>query len=398
VWVSFFLGAAGAAVVVKAWLPKIGEPDTDRESAGVAVAASLSMADDQESLGDLEQAATAVDRAVRAAPHDPLVLAARAKLAVERAEGAWLRRRATPAANRDASEDNDFVRLAADARGMAEDAFRALPNSDDARRTLVNALRIFGEVDRARDVARGLGDVTSAESMYALGAIDVAASKIGPETVQHLRESTWAGGVPGKGRAALAFALARTGDIAGARAELDKLALLARPHPAMTALRAIVDDADAQRAAKPPPAPKRNKAPKTCPDESRSKHRDTATILLDAAAARCRGDFEGARKLYLSVLDGAPEDSEALSGMGDVARQEDDWDTARTYYGRALRANPAFLPAALGAADVEWDVGSFAIAQRKYREILAASPDATLPPRVKERATIALPGSSNGAG
>jgi tetratricopeptide (TPR) repeat protein len=102
--------------------------------------------------------------------------------------------------------------------------------------------------------------------------------------------------------------------------------------------------------------------------------------------ARCRGDVDGARKLYQSILDVTPNDPEALCGMGDIARQEDNWDTARNFYAEALRANPAFMPAALGAADVEWEVGNLPVAQRKYREIVDAFPNATTPPRVQERA------------
>ncbi len=82
--------------------------------------------------------------------------------------------------------------------------------------------------------------------------------------------------------------------------------------------------------------------------------------------------------------------------MGDIARQEDDWDSARNFYGEALRTHPAFLPAAIGSADVEWDVGNLPIAQRKYREIIDAFPKASLPPRVQERATP-IPRNSQGS-
>jgi tetratricopeptide (TPR) repeat protein len=94
----------------------------------------------------------------------------------------------------------------------------------------------------------------------------------------------------------------------------------------------------------------------------------------------------GARKLYQAILDATPNDADALSGLGDLARQQDDWDTARNFYSEALRSNPMFLPAALGAADVEWDVGNLPVAQRKYRDIIDKFRSISYPPRVSERA------------
>jgi tetratricopeptide (TPR) repeat protein len=115
--------------------------------------------------------------------------------------------------------------------------------------------------------------------------------------------------------------------------------------------------------------------------------------VRDAVNARCRGDVAAARKLLQSILDVTPNDAEALSGMGDLERQLDNWDTARNFYAEALRSNPAFMPAALGAADVEWEVGNLPVAQRKYREILETFPNAPYPPRVQERAGPATRGA-----
>jgi tetratricopeptide (TPR) repeat protein len=387
-WVPALLGMLGAGLLVRGYFASSHDaPDAKPAPAPVSVAAILSSVDQSVSVGDIDQAVAALDRANRIAPRDPAVLLARAKLAVERADAAWLIRRATPGAPSDGANYEDFVRAAGEARSAAEEAFRTLPGSDDARRVLVNALRIFGEVDRGREIASALHDQTSAESVYAMATLDLLTPGASPESAAaRLRQNAWVDGIPGKSRAALVYALVRAGDLDGAAAELDKLALLARLHPASAALRALIDTTRSS-ATPAPPAPKRAKSTaKLCPEDFKSHRHDPHSVIREAVNARCRGDIAGARKLYQSILDASPNDAEALSGMGDIARQEDNWDTARNFYAEALRGNPSFLPAALGAADVEWDVGNFAIAQRKYREIIDAFANAPYPPRVHERA------------
>jgi tetratricopeptide (TPR) repeat protein len=388
-WGPAVLGAIGAAFLLRGWLSSSNEPDAKQAPAPVSVASMLVTVDQSVSVGDIDQAVAALDRATRVAPRDPAVLLSRAKLAVERADAAWLIRRATPGAPSDGANYEDFVRAAGEARSTSEEAVRALPGSDDARRVLVNALRIFGEIDRGREIAAALQDRTSPETSYALATLDLMSPGVPPEgAAARLKQNAWVGGIPGKGRATLVYALVRAGDLDGANTEIDKLALLARLHPASAALRALIDTTRATATPPPAPAPKRAKpsATKLCPEDFKARHKDAHSIVREAVNARCRGDVDGARKLYQSILDVTPSDPEALCGMGDIARQEDNWDTARNFYAEALRANASFMPAALGAADVEWEVGNLPVAQRKYREILDAFPNATTPPRVQERA------------
>jgi hypothetical protein len=251
VWAPFGVGAIVAVFLVRGWVSSSNDAPQPKVTQGpVSVAAFLSAVDQATAVGDIEQALGALDRATRIAPRDPAVLLARAKLAVERADAAWLVRRASPGAPADGASYDDFVRAAGEARDAAEDAFRALPGSDDARRVFVNALRIFGETDRGREVASGLHDRTSPESTYALAALDLGSTDAPPErAAARLRQNAWVDGIPGKGRAALVYALVLAGDIDGAASELEKLALLARSHPASAALRALVDSA------RVPPAP-----------------------------------------------------------------------------------------------------------------------------------------------
>ena len=52
-----------------------------------------------------------------------------------------------------------------------------------------------------------------------------------------------------------------------------------------------------------------------------------------------------------------PSDSEALAGLGDVARAQGDTAGAIAAYKRALAVNPSYLPALLGLADTQWASG-----------------------------------------
>jgi len=81
-----------------------------------------------------------------------------------------------------------------------------------------------------------------------------------------------------------------------------------------------------------------------------------------------------------------PSDSEALAGIGDVARAEGDASGAIAAYKRALAVNPSYLPALLGVADTEWANGDRASAQRAYKDVTDRFPEGTYPAHVKTRA------------
>jgi tetratricopeptide (TPR) repeat protein len=97
-------------------------------------------------------------------------------------------------------------------------------------------------------------------------------------------------------------------------------------------------------------------------------------------------DFDRARRIYQAVLAGDPTDSEALVGLGDIARAQGDSAGAMTTYRRALAANPSYLPAWLGLADVEWATGNRGGAVRDYNGIVDRFPEGTYPAYVRQRA------------
>src|SRR5439155_1763919 len=82
----------------------------------------------------------------------------------------------------------------------------------------------------------------------------------------------------------------------------------------------------------------------------------------------------------------SPGDTEALGGLGDVARARGNPSLARTYYEKVLANNPHYLPALAALADIKWDAGDRAGAAKLYREVVDTSSEGPLAERPKPRA------------
>jgi tetratricopeptide (TPR) repeat protein len=120
-----------------------------------------------------------------------------------------------------------------------------------------------------------------------------------------------------------------------------------------------------------------------------------------ASQAIKKGDWARARQIYEAMVSRNPSDSEALSGLGDVARAQGDTGGAISAYKRALAVNPSYLPALLGVADTQWASGDRGSAQQAYKNIIDRFPEGTYPSYVKARAEPAAPpagGNVEGAG
>jgi tetratricopeptide (TPR) repeat protein len=113
-----------------------------------------------------------------------------------------------------------------------------------------------------------------------------------------------------------------------------------------------------------------------------------------AGVALKKGDFGRARQIYEAIVSRSPGDSEALAGLGDVARLQGDSAGAIAAYKRAIAVNPSYLPALLGRADTEWANGSRAIAAHGYGDIVDRFPEGAYPSYVKERSEGAAPPSN----
>ncbi len=351
--------------------------------------------------GSLELAKENIDKASALDEREPRVLVTLARLAAARADVAWLKLRVLPPdaveeqrATRDAMTD-----LSARARKAADDAVAVAPDDPVAIRAKIDALRVSGEREAARAyVGKVIAQVGQPETAYVLAALDLAEPEPLWQTVNdRLRVAASGDRGASRARAVLVYALARSGDVAQARAELDRLKAMPTPHPLVGALRAFVEQPRAPRIAPPDaglvaaatddagsvdvstlPRSRVGAAAGGVPGDHRQ-------ILLQADAARLRGETDRARMLYSAALDRNPQDSEALNGLAEIAHAAHDLQGARNSYRRVLSINPSYLPALLGAADVEWEAGDHATAQRLYKDISDRFPDGSYPARVKQR-------------
>ncbi len=112
---------------------------------------------------------------------------------------------------------------------------------------------------------------------------------------------------------------------------------------------------------------------------------DPRRMVADGAQALRHGDLGKADAAFRRALDKNPYDSEALSGMADLARVRGQLDRARELYAQALSVNPNYLPALLALADLAWTTGDMPEARKGYEHIVAHYPPSAYPARVKRR-------------
>ena len=110
-----------------------------------------------------------------------------------------------------------------------------------------------------------------------------------------------------------------------------------------------------------------------------------ANPRLDGYAALRRGDLSRATAAFERAVAKNPYDSEAMSGLGDVARVRGQTARAREIYAQVLVVNPTYLPALLGLGDLAWSGGDRAAARKHYEYIASHYPESAYPARVKER-------------
>ena len=345
--------------------------------------------------GNLEFAKESFDKASALAEKDGRVLLDQARLAAIRADGAWLKSRLLP---EDAAEEHRITRdtlgdLAATARKAADNALAVTPDDPAALRAKIDALRISGDRDGARALVSKVGaNASQPESAYVLAALDLAeAAPLWSTVIERLRSAAGSETGPGRARAALVYALALSGDAAGAKAEIDRLAALPRVHPLLPLLRqfaartakAPIDAGTPTVAAgNLPPAP----GEPATPGGKKPLSNDPRQLVAQGDTARHKGDYDRARQLYAAALDRNANDSEALYGLAAIAHAQRDLAGAKASYKRVLAINPRYLPALIGSADVDWESGDKASAIRVYKDIVDVYPETAYPARVKQRA------------
>jgi tetratricopeptide (TPR) repeat protein len=363
--------------------------------------------------GNLDLAQEDFDKASALAEKDPRVLLDEARVAAAKADVPWLKLRLL---SPDASDELRTTKAQLDERvaragRAADEALASAPEDAAAVRAKIDALRLAGDRDAARSyVSRVIAQASLPETAYALAALDLAEPEpLWTTVVDRLRLAAAGEGGAGRARAALAYALQKSGDAPGAKAELAKLDALTRTYPLAPNLHAFIDGSAHKAApdagvaaANPPthvelnaPSPQAGAAPTSqAGGNGEGVPSDARGGLHAAAQAIKKGDWNRARQIYEAIAARNPSDSEALAGLGDTARAQGDSAAAITAYKRAIAVNPSYLPALLGLADTEWVGGDRASAVRTYKDVVNRFPEGTYAAYVKQRAE----GSSPGAG
>jgi Flp pilus assembly protein TadD len=379
--------------------------------------------------GDLENAHAEIAKASVLAGGDPRVTAALARLELSRAELSWLelrlantleeartaaaaekapaRRKKSDAelaaeaavAQKQATEkkqlEQSFKERMARAKVAVAEAAKAGPTALEVVRAQVDALRLEGQVKQARALVHGLSaQASDPDNAYSLGALDLAEGESGyASAIDRLRVAARAEEALGKARPLLIYALAQSGDGAGASAELDKLATVAPNHRALPALRGLVElkkgatgaaPATVKAAASSPapsspapsspvassPAPRSPEPSTPAPRPRQSVVDDVQASLTRASTLHRQGDLSGAEGIYDGIVKRFPNNVTALSGLGDIARQRGENNLAATYYDRILQLDSNHVPSVMARADLHWHAGNRVQAVALYRRAL----------------------------
>jgi tetratricopeptide (TPR) repeat protein len=272
-------------------------------------------------------------------------------------------------------------------------------------RAKLDSLRLAGDSQAARGyVVAVFAQASEAETAYVLAALDLGQpASPWPTVIERLRLATDGNPNAGRARAALVCALARSGDMAGAKTELAKLDGQARLYPLLPDLHTwmAIDRTGATGSPAESLPPASASVPSgadssgppqpsivgsaTGASSGESIRPSSPTTLQAASQAVSRGDYDRAERIYQGILAMDPSDSQALSGLGDVLRVRNDPWGAIDAYQRAVNINPSYLPAQLGLADTQWGRGDHAGAARSYKRIVDHFPDGMYPDYVNQR-------------
>jgi predicted Zn finger-like uncharacterized protein len=342
---------------------------------------------------DYDAAASERAKARALGPRDPGVLAGLARLETARADLSWLELRLLDPTDkgRVAATTRELGERAAKAREASDAAFAVAADDPTVIRARVDAMRIAGEEAKAREwIAPIAANASDPQNAYVLAALDLseAAPAFGT-VIDRLRAAAVSEHEAVRARGALIYALVRAGRVVEAETELAKVTAAEHPHPLARELEAFVArfstplDAGVDGSATAAPAPAtRATAPviaaEKAPASAESKPAgDFRARLVQGARALQSGDVELAYSLYQSVVGEQPNNTEALSGLADVARRRGDSGTATRLYARVLDINPSYVPALMAYGDAKWAAGEKQVALTYYKRVLEQSGPST---------------------
>jgi predicted Zn finger-like uncharacterized protein len=356
--------------------------------------------------GDFESAKEKFDKASALAEKDATVLSALARLEATRADVRWLGLRLIDPASK-AELDDERAELDANLARVtkATDAAAAVaPNDPAVLRARIDALRLNGDLAKARELVGSLSsDSSQPETAYVLAALDLAEPTPSFSTVvDRLRTAAAAERGFGRARAALVYALAESGALDEARAELGKIessgpqrAFFGRLKSFVERLAHAAPPASASAALAPSGSPSPSAAgavpaaaaaATTAAGAAVPRGMDFRKLLEAASAAKNSGDLTRAQALYTAAQQQQPGNIEALAGLGDVERLRGNTGAASGYYEAVLQQNPTYLPALMASADMKWAAGDHPGAVALYKRVMSQTdPGTTYGQRAAQR-------------
>ncbi len=334
--------------------------------------------------GDYEAAREQLDKASALAEADPKVLSALVRLEALRADLLWLRLRLLDPADEQIvkATHRQLGSRVGRAEQALEKALQSAAEDPAVRRAQVDVLRLAGKLDEARGkVAPIAAQASEPENAYVLAALDLAeASPTWASVIERLRTASAAERSFGRARAALVYALVRSGDARSAKTELEKAGPRAQTNALFDDLGAFVArhenaadggaDAQAEVATVDPSSLPVLDTSASGGDEQELAGGNFRAQLQQAGNALKHNELDKAERLYQAVLAKQPGNTEALSGLGDVARLRRDPAAAEKMYEKVLEKNPSYLPAMIAQADAKWDSGDRKGALTIYRRVL----------------------------
>jgi predicted Zn finger-like uncharacterized protein len=389
------LGVAGATVGRK-YLAGAMRPASGSQATEGRVNKLLDDGDRSLAEGDLETAKESFDKASALAERDPRVLIDLARLDAARADTDWLKVRLLSADQPDvlAAGKRQAQQSADRALRAADRASEVAPDDPKVARAKIDALRLSGNLLGARSLVVRVGAIAAQpETTYVLAALDLAESSPSwPAVLDRLKAAAGESNL-GRARAALVYALLRSGDTLGAKVEVEKMSTATHPYPLLPELRALVGrssaasapDVDAGKRVASVVAVAEPRAAEPARSEGDAPPAgDYRTLIQRASQASSNGDYPRAEQLFRAALTKNPGDTEALAGLGDVARARGNPSLARSYYERVLAQNPHYLPALTALADMKWESGDRQGAAKLYRQLLDSAPEGPLTQRARD--------------
>ena len=374
------LGALVSLIAMWAHYKQAQSGQNDTANNAAALERRLQTAREALRSGDINLAHENLQATQSLGTRDTRWLTLTARYDIARADMSWLAVRL--------ADPNDTSRLESLKRELSQNvaqsikaltAVESLATQDpDIASARLDAQRINGDLDKARDMAASLkARNPTPELAYSLASVELMQQR-----PRYKEVFDWLGQAraqdSGLGRAPVMLVLAC---IAGnrmesARAEVQRLKLASRSHPLLADIEAYLRRvADQAMAAEQAGAADAGTAANADAGEAETmaevtREGDFRLRLRRAVESLGRNELTRAEQLFRSVLAERPKDTEAWTGLGDVARRHGNTANAISYYERVLSSNGQYLPALSALAEVKWKSGDREGAATLYRRIV----------------------------